>query len=751
MQRQDTISLLPPLEAVLDDCSFIFGFDNMTLALVLSPKEDDIARAVISNWGGRVQSSVDNSVAYILSDQHNLASCKDVAEAHNIPVVHYMWLSVCSDCGRVATPSDDMVLFQPGGDRHSPIYRSPHMTFSVDESSPPAPTTVGFTTTTTAPQVPETEKAFVAPLQPNEYNEKMTTTLIPGMWHILHCCELEQNKNKFYVMELHMDPNGTTARILTHYGRTDDLVTNPARARREARCYSSRAAAEAAFSNLHREKIHVKGYRPVKVSKTFVGSYKLQAEVDNRTARTSVFPGTAAIPDTSSVPAEVMDFVKYVYDEAEKALTKTFIAKITRNGIETPLGVLQEEQIAQGQQILDEMQQQLFSGASKSIMVHLSTQLYTIVPHHLGGRQRSEVTKMVVDSLQLVERKRELLQLMSDMTHILESMPRTATSNTDSGVEAELKLKYCALRCTITQVDPSSTTFKDVSSLVVRSQARPVDMQVKNVYRVRKETEEAQYRGGGPGERQLFHASRIGNWVGILSRGLLLPKAVLGLGGKRTNVGWLGSGLYFTDMSCAATRYSSPGERGTALLLVAGVTVGTPFVTDTIMTELSAPPAGYDSVLGKGGDFEDNEYVVYENHRHLMQYVVEFTATPLPPPKAIPQDRLGTPQKIAGTTPSSNVSVSATHVDAMNLFPSRPTAASPAAPAVPSTQLTEMGAQLNRIEATLKNVEQLSTAICTSNQIARYGNPTGGYQGAQSTGVFFGPPRGGYAPARGGF
>ena len=41
-------------------------------------------------------------------------------------------------------------------------------------------------------------------------------------------------------------------------------------------------------------------------------------------------------------------------------------------------------------------------------------------------------------------------------------------------------------------------------------------------------------------QRLLFHGSRISNWVGILSRGLLLPHIVTGkYGGQRTDFGYL--------------------------------------------------------------------------------------------------------------------------------------------------------------------------------------------------------------------
>lgn len=48
-------------------------------------------------------------------------------------------------------------------------------------------------------------------------------------------------------------------------------------------------------------------------------------------------------------------------------------------------------------------------------------------------------------------------------------------------------------------------------------------------------------------QRTLFHGSRISNWVGLLSRGLLMPKVIVRAGGKRTDAGLLGNGIYFAS------------------------------------------------------------------------------------------------------------------------------------------------------------------------------------------------------------
>jgi poly [ADP-ribose] polymerase 2/3/4 len=58
--------------------------------------------------------------------------------------------------------------------------------------------------------------------------------------------------------------------------------------------------------------------------------------------------------------------------------------------------------------------------------------------------------------------------------------------------------------------------------------------------------------------RLLLHGSKVDNWLGLLSRGFMLPRKVVGLGGTRTDYGLLGGGIYFTDNIHAANRYTTP-------------------------------------------------------------------------------------------------------------------------------------------------------------------------------------------------
>lgn len=51
----------------------------------------------------------------------------------------------------------------------------------------------------------------------------------------------------------------------------------------------------------------------------------------------------------------------------------------------------------------------------------------------------------------------------------------------------------------------------------------------------------------------------MSNFVGLLSRGVLMPKVVVAMGGKRRDAGLLGAGIYFGDSASTASMYTVAG------------------------------------------------------------------------------------------------------------------------------------------------------------------------------------------------
>ena len=90
---------------------------------------------------------------------------------------------------------------------------------------------------------------------------------------VLQVTDIKTNRNKYYAIELHRGENksSTYFRVYTHYGRTDDLETNPDAGAKECRFFASFAEAQASYQSIHSQKAR-KGYREVSLASSRIGS-----------------------------------------------------------------------------------------------------------------------------------------------------------------------------------------------------------------------------------------------------------------------------------------------------------------------------------------------------------------------------------------------------------------------------------------------------------------------------------------------
>lgn len=444
---------------------------------------------------------------------------------------------------------------------------------------------------------------------------------------VLQVTDIKTNKNKYYALELHVatDASGApTYRVFTHYGRTDDLETNPNAGAREGRFFDDEAEAEGCYETLYRAKTSgSKGYREVSLASSKIGSQRARGTSSGALDGATLAKARPARAP-SALPVAVQSLVQMIYAEATTALTTTVAAKITADGIETPLGILTLGQIERGEAILAELYAEFQrSTPDASEMERLSGEFYTAIPHRIG-RTRTAAQGAVIDSMASFQAKADTLQLMKDMLGV----------SSDAGVlfDAEVDAQWRALGCEITAVDPTSQQFKELEAYVLMSQVKSKTVKVKSLFTVKRPSEWASYDGSVGNERQLFHGSRMQNWVGLLSRGILMPKLVVSMGGARTDAGWLGNGIYFGDAACTSAAYTTPAASGTRLMAIARVALGRISKFTKITYGLTEPPAGFDSCHGVRNtakhptQFADDEFVVYDTRRQRFEALVEFTA-----------------------------------------------------------------------------------------------------------------------------
>ncbi len=453
---------------------------------------------------------------------------------------------------------------------------------------------------------------------------------------VLQVTDIKTNKNKYYAIELHSA--GSQFRVFTHYGRTDDLDTNPDSGQKECRYAATMAEAQSVYQTIYNQKTSArKGYKEIALASSNIGSSQARGtssgDVDDKTlekiAEKEKSKKKAKKPKVkkSTLPAGVQTIVRYMYDEATNALTTTVNAKITANGIETPLGILTIGQIEKGEEILTEAYE-LFNKKrvrNKAERIEdLSSQFYTAIPHRFG-RSRAAAEAAVINSLADFEQKQETLQLMKDMLQV------NGEGEGNVLFDAAIDKEYEALGCTIEPVDSKSDEFAEIKEYIEKSQIKTKNVKVKTVFTLDRPEERKEFRAKVKNQKLLFHGSRIQNWVGLLSRGILMPKIVVSMGVNRTDAGWLGNGIYFGDAACTSCFYTTPGRKKTRLMAVCNVALGKMKKYTKITYGLNEPPSGYDSCHGvrrtklKSSQFDDDEFVIYDTNQQQMKYLVEFT------------------------------------------------------------------------------------------------------------------------------
>lgn len=451
-----------------------------------------------------------------------------------------------------------------------------------------------------------------APSFPEEYEVLKLTTL--------QKTDIKNNNNKYYSLELHKA--GSSFRVFTHYGRTDDLQTNPNAGTKECRFFENQYSAEAEYNRLYKAKTGSrKGYVELSLAKSNIGSAKARGsssgEVDAATIARAKKPPAVV---TETCPPTLRELISLIYAEATSALVHTVQAKITANGIETPLGVLTLGQIETGQSILADLHKAIIAKETEAELEALSSKFYTAIPHKIG-RTRAATQVAVINSLSKIAEKEETLQLMRDMLEVDGEDHSVLVSD-------DLGHKYKALGCELEWLAPESEEYQRWKNFTLNSRVKSRSMNIKNVYKVVRPGEQEKFLESVGNIKPLFHGSRIRNWVGLLTRGTLMPKLVVSMGGSRTDGGWLGNGIYFGDAACTSIYYTSPGQGGRRIMTIHDVALGKMKVFKQITYGMNAPPDGFNSCHGdpkNPSEFSDAEYCIYSADQQRMRWLVEFT------------------------------------------------------------------------------------------------------------------------------
>ncbi|XP_065105074.1 protein mono-ADP-ribosyltransferase PARP4-like [Paramisgurnus dabryanus] len=300
----------------------------------------------------------------------------------------------------------------------------------------------------------------------------------------------------------------------------------------------------------------------------------------------------------STLSQEVGVFVELVWTEALGSLSKILtvpVSRISLNDVSRVEGLLLQAQKTQDEEKV------------KTLLEEVNT----LLPLQIADPPSTH---------KLVSQKLDLCQLIRDILNVSEATMRSPLPSSLG--------KYRALRCSIDVVPSENPEFTVISQML---QDKPI--QIQKILRVSRGVELQMFREELGNIKPLLHSTGTNSFVGILSRGLLLPRVGVEQHGiERTDIGNLGGGIYFSDSLTTSVKYSKPSVAdGSRLLLVCDVALGQCKNLLKRDPTLTCAPKGYHSVHGvrrtpkTTSEFQDDEYVVYNTDQIKLKYVVQYT------------------------------------------------------------------------------------------------------------------------------
>eukprot|EP01132_Coremiostelium_polycephalum_P004671 gene4671-5836_t len=327
----------------------------------------------------------------------------------------------------------------------------------------------------------------------------------------------------------------------------------------------------------------------------------------------------------SSLPVEIKDLVKRVYDEAISSLStklksNSALSLSPEGSIQTSLGQISLTQVEKAELVLFQIANKVKNAPNPEESMK-SKDVGNLLNSFYSELPQTKPSTTVAITFEYLQDLQDSVQLMKDILNVGESL---GVSNAISVIDTRFK----AMKCDIKHLDSQSKEYKKIIDQF-KKQSSNID--IKNIYSIKRKEEE-NYQFSISNEKQLYHGSNPSNLLGILSRGLLTPNLSTSVGSGRRDIGYLGSGIYFGNKPSTCVQYcKSSLFNNSKYMFMCQVALGSVKKYTSHQPQLTAPPKGFNSVQGvsnttnPGSVFTDDEIVIYDSKQQVVRYLVEFT------------------------------------------------------------------------------------------------------------------------------
>jgi poly [ADP-ribose] polymerase len=447
--------------------------------------------------------------------------------------------------------------------------------------------------------------------------------------------------NKSYHAELQYSKTGNKAQIYTMWGPTGGTQT------KDWRHYTDQAKASKDFESIIKSKKR-KGYQEIDVAQRAYGSdaaKQITKAVTLKNADSYQIPASTLHVETQRLIGDLM------------GATSNFVIKT----LKCPLGQLTNQQIESGRQKLKEARSvisgvQRISADKKNQLITLTNDFYGSIPHNFGTGARGQMTELILDSEDKINKKEY------DLDTLLDAKAIGATLQSNSVMD-----QYNSLETSFDYIGKNDPLFKWLNAMVQETRAnnhrnlgkivllnaweiqrkKEKDTFIKTANRIATECGKqvipnqmktlVQNRQDIDDEKlykeanviPLFHGTRTQNITGILKKGMLIrPSGVVITGAM------YGSAIYKSASSSKSINYTNirssywaGGSDSKAFLFISDCVLGKQLIAKGShqYTKNSIQP--HHSVWAKGGQSGviNDEMMLYRTDQHNFRYLLEFT------------------------------------------------------------------------------------------------------------------------------
>ena len=392
---------------------------------------------------------------------------------------------------------------------------------------------------------------------------------------ILSLTDLDNNKNRFYILQLINDNNRFI--LYKRYGRIGEEGKTMIKS----------------YCKLNDGKNEFKKQFKHKTKNEWIAKHNFQNKngyVYNKIEVNNVDKIKHSMDIKSILPNDIQEFIKMI---SNPEMIMGSLSELKFDITKLPFGKISDEQIDNGKSILHKIKMKLLNNESiEETFISLTKLFYHYLPYACGRKKPP-----VINNLQLIE------QLQNDIEYIYNIQQALNIISSNNITEHPLDSAYNNINAKITPLNKSSPMWGILSEYLINTHGptHKFSLNLVNILEIENNMNKS-FDTPTKHTQLLFHGSRMCNWCSIIKNGFVLDPSMLEvhITGKM-----FGYGLYFTNSSSKSAQYCGlqNGQDGRICLLLAEVNVGTeckkicadPYINKNIIEKKQ-----YKSVWGQG-------------------------------------------------------------------------------------------------------------------------------------------------------